>query len=63
MKKKKTDTFYLLPFRERSHEFIVQAYLGGPENVSLQETGPFWNKFLEALRLYQDPKKYASPCC
>uniref|UniRef100_A0A0E0G210 Transglycosylase SLT domain-containing protein n=1 Tax=Oryza nivara TaxID=4536 RepID=A0A0E0G210_ORYNI len=42
--------------RERSHEFIVQAYLGGPENVSLQETGPFWNKFLEALRLYQDPK-------
>uniref|UniRef100_A0A0D9VCQ2 Transglycosylase SLT domain-containing protein n=1 Tax=Leersia perrieri TaxID=77586 RepID=A0A0D9VCQ2_9ORYZ len=43
--------------RERSHEFIVQAYLGGPENVNLQETGPFWNKFLEALRLYQDPKK------
>uniref|UniRef100_A0A0E0CGE2 Transglycosylase SLT domain-containing protein n=1 Tax=Oryza meridionalis TaxID=40149 RepID=A0A0E0CGE2_9ORYZ len=42
---------------------LAEAYLGGPENVSLQETGPFWNKFLEALRLYQDPKKYASPCC
>ncbi|RLN08685.1 uncharacterized protein C2845_PM11G15630 [Panicum miliaceum] len=25
--------------REQSYEFIVQAYLGGPENVSLQETG------------------------
>ncbi|XP_052144084.1 uncharacterized protein LOC127763424 isoform X2 [Oryza glaberrima] len=49
--------------RERSHEFIVQAYLGGPENVSLQETGPFWNKFLEALRLYQDPKKEQASCC
>ncbi|KAF0909113.1 hypothetical protein E2562_031619 [Oryza meyeriana var. granulata] len=48
--------------RERSHEFIVQAYLGGPENVSLQETGPFWNKFLEALRLYQDPKKDHAGC-
>ncbi|XP_015688935.1 uncharacterized protein LOC102704945 isoform X2 [Oryza brachyantha] len=49
--------------RERSHEFIVQAYLGGPENVSLQETGPFWNKFLEALKLYQDPKKEHTGCC
>ncbi|KAL6888452.1 hypothetical protein ACP4OV_009478 [Aristida adscensionis] len=43
--------------RERSHEFIVQAYLGGPENVNLQETGPFWNQFLEALAHYEDPKK------
>ncbi|KAG8069887.1 hypothetical protein GUJ93_ZPchr0006g44913 [Zizania palustris] len=49
--------------RERSHEFIVQAYLGGPENVNLQETGPFWNKFLEALKLYQDPKKEQASCC
>jgi hypothetical protein len=47
-------------FRERSHEFIVQAYLGGLENVNLQETGPFWNQFLEALKHYQDPKKYTS---
>ncbi|KAK2630739.1 hypothetical protein QOZ80_2AG0102960 [Eleusine coracana subsp. coracana] len=48
--------------RERSHEFIVQAYLGGPENVNLQETGPFWNQFLEALKHYQDPKKDHTGC-
>ncbi|ONM32144.1 Protein VAC14-like protein [Zea mays] len=44
--------------REQSYEFIVQAYLGGPENVSLQETGPFWNQFLESLTQHQDPKNY-----
>ncbi|KAM3241077.1 hypothetical protein ACQJBY_054233 [Aegilops geniculata] len=44
--------------RERSHEFIVQAYLGGPDKVNLQETGPYWKKFLEALIHYEDPKKY-----
>lgn len=49
--------------REQSYEFIVQAYLGGPENVSLQETGPFWNQFLEALTQYQDPKKDHNSCC
>jgi len=49
--------------REQSYEFIVQAYLGGPENVNLQETGPLWNQFLEALALYQDPKKENSSCC
>ncbi|WVZ77725.1 hypothetical protein U9M48_025556 [Paspalum notatum var. saurae] len=49
--------------REQSYEFIVQAYLGGPENVNLQETGPFWNQFLEALKLYQDPKKDNNSCC
>ncbi|AQK60388.1 transglycosylase SLT domain containing protein expressed [Zea mays] len=49
--------------REQSYEFIVQAYLGGPENVSLQETGPFWNQFLESLTQYQDPKKYACAFC
>ncbi|KAG2648796.1 uncharacterized protein LOC120654773 isoform X4 [Panicum virgatum] len=49
--------------REQSYEFIVQAYLGGPENVNLQETGPLWNQFLEALALCQDPKKENSSCC
>ncbi|VAI56398.1 unnamed protein product [Triticum turgidum subsp. durum] len=43
--------------QERSHEFIVQAYLGGPDKVNLQETGPYWKKFLEALIHYEDPKK------
>ncbi|OAY71172.1 hypothetical protein ACMD2_09240 [Ananas comosus] len=49
--------------RERSHEFIVQAYLGGPENVNLQETGPLWNKFQEALSYYGDSKKDQGSCC
>ncbi|XP_044953893.1 uncharacterized protein LOC123404044 isoform X2 [Hordeum vulgare subsp. vulgare] len=49
--------------RERSHEFIVQAYLGGPDKVNLQETGPYWKKFLEALRHYEDPKKDQTSCC
>ncbi|PKA64082.1 hypothetical protein AXF42_Ash005094 [Apostasia shenzhenica] len=48
--------------RERSREFIVQAYLGGPENVSLQETGSFLKKFQEALQYYQDPKKKVGIC-
>lgn len=47
---------FVLP-RERSYQFIVQAYLCGPENVNLQETGPFWNKFQQALCYYEDPKK------
>ncbi|VAI44786.1 unnamed protein product [Triticum turgidum subsp. durum] len=49
--------------RERSHEFIVQAYLGGPDKVNLQETGPYWKKFLEALVHYEDPKKDQTSCC
>nr|XP_029118720.1 uncharacterized protein LOC105039682 isoform X4 [Elaeis guineensis] len=48
--------------RQRSHEFIIQAYLGGPENVNLQETGPFWNKFLEALSYYEDSKRDSGSC-
>ncbi|KAI0495598.1 hypothetical protein KFK09_021900 [Dendrobium nobile] len=49
--------------RERSQEFVVQAYMGGPENVNLQETGPFWKKFQEALRYYEVPKKERRGCC
>ncbi|KAG1326410.1 Endo-type membrane-bound lytic murein transglycosylase A [Cocos nucifera] len=48
--------------RQRSHEFIVQAYLGGPENVNIQETGPFWNRFQEALSYYEDSKKDSGSC-
>ncbi|MCL7032646.1 hypothetical protein MKW94_000620 [Papaver nudicaule] len=42
--------------RERSPQFVIQAYLGGPENVKLQETGPVWLKFEQALSYYEDPK-------
>lgn len=43
--------------RERSLQFVVQAYLGGPQNVNLQETGPMWLKFEEALSRYEELKK------
>lgn len=48
--------------RERSPQFVVQAYLGGPENVNLQATGPLWLKFEEALSYYHDPKKEQGSC-
>ncbi|XP_042505901.1 uncharacterized protein LOC122082419 isoform X1 [Macadamia integrifolia] len=48
--------------RERTPEFIVQAYLGGPENVNLQQTGPLWIKFEEALSQYPDTKKDKGTC-
>uniref|UniRef100_A0A2N9FFQ5 Transglycosylase SLT domain-containing protein n=1 Tax=Fagus sylvatica TaxID=28930 RepID=A0A2N9FFQ5_FAGSY len=46
--------------RERTPQFIVQAYIAGPKNVNLQETGPLWLKFTQALGNYEDIKKYAS---
>ncbi|KAG0469985.1 hypothetical protein HPP92_016685 [Vanilla planifolia] len=49
--------------RERNQEFLVQAYLGGPENVKLQETGPLWKKFQEVLQNYEDKKKETRRCC
>ncbi|XP_057950159.1 uncharacterized protein LOC131145098 isoform X1 [Malania oleifera] len=48
--------------RERTPEFVVQAYLGGPENVSLQETGPLWLKFEEALLGYEEIKREQGSC-
>ncbi|KAG9136567.1 hypothetical protein Leryth_014410 [Lithospermum erythrorhizon] len=47
--------------RERTPQFIVQAYLGGPQNAT-EENGPQWLKFEEALSLY-DPKKDEGSCC
>lgn len=43
--------------RERQPQFVVQAYFGGPQNVNLQETGPVWLKFEEALGRYEDMKR------
>ncbi|KAK1277187.1 hypothetical protein QJS04_geneDACA021328 [Acorus gramineus] len=48
--------------RERTAEFVVQAYLGGPENVNLQETGPLWRKFRETIRYYEDPRRERGSC-
>ncbi|KAK1307764.1 hypothetical protein QJS10_CPA09g00856 [Acorus calamus] len=43
--------------KERTAEFVVQAYLGGPENVNLLETGPLWRKFRETINYYEDPRR------
>lgn len=48
--------------RERTDQFIVQAYLKGPENVNLQETGPLWTKFQETICYYEDKKKELGQC-
>ncbi|KAM4070831.1 hypothetical protein ACJW30_11G015500 [Castanea mollissima] len=42
--------------RERTPQFVVQAYISGPKNVNLQETGPLWLKFMQALGNYEDTK-------
>ncbi|XP_065626583.1 uncharacterized protein LOC112032086 isoform X1 [Quercus suber] len=42
--------------RERTPQFVVQAYISGPKNVNLQETGPLWLKFMQALGNYEDIK-------
>ncbi|PIA37696.1 hypothetical protein AQUCO_03000324v1 [Aquilegia coerulea] len=43
--------------RERTAQFVVQAYLGRPDNVNLAETGPLWLKFEEALSYYGDLRR------
>ncbi|KAL2475874.1 Transglycosylase SLT domain 1 [Abeliophyllum distichum] len=48
--------------RERSPQFVVQAYISGPQNVNLQETGPIWLKFEEALNRYEEIKKDQCSC-
>ncbi|KAK9156143.1 hypothetical protein Sjap_003623 [Stephania japonica] len=48
--------------RERTPQFVIQAYLGGPDNVSLQETGPLWRKFEDALNHYEDTNKEQGNC-
>lgn len=42
--------------RQRTPQFIVQAYLAGPKNVNLQETGHHWLNFEKAVTYYE-PKK------
>ncbi|KAH9677000.1 transglycosylase [Citrus sinensis] len=43
--------------KERTPQFVVQAYLEGPKNVNLQETGPSWLKFEQALGNYEATKR------
>ncbi|KAG8386650.1 hypothetical protein BUALT_Bualt03G0170700 [Buddleja alternifolia] len=43
--------------RARTRQFVVQAYVSGPQNVNLQDTSPIWTKFEEALSRYESAKK------
>lgn len=43
--------------RQRTPQFVVQAYLAGPKNVNLQETGHYWINFEEAITHYERTKK------
>ncbi|KAJ4705778.1 Transglycosylase SLT domain [Melia azedarach] len=49
--------------RERTPQFVVQAYLEGPKNVNLQETGPSWLKFEQALSNYDVTKNKIQGTC
>lgn len=49
--------------RERSDKFIIQAYMGGPKGVNVQETGPLWLKYLDTLPKYETNKKASQGGC
>eukprot|EP01018_Ginkgo_biloba_P031531 Gb_16970 [translate_table: standard] len=49
--------------RERTDQFIVQAYVGGPQSVNVQDTGPFWLKYLDALPKYEVKRKNSQGSC
>ncbi|XP_057724979.1 uncharacterized protein LOC130940765 isoform X1 [Arachis stenosperma] len=48
--------------RERTPEFVVQAYCVGPQNVNPQDTNTLWLKFEEALSSYEDGKGNNDSC-
>ncbi|XP_028803828.1 uncharacterized protein LOC114758893 [Neltuma alba] len=48
--------------RERTPEFVVQAYLVGPKNVNPQDTGPLRLKYEEAISKYEEIKRNHGSC-
>ncbi|MED6199839.1 hypothetical protein PIB30_079637 [Stylosanthes scabra] len=48
--------------RERTPEFVVQAYSVGPQNVNPQDKSTIWLKFEEALSSYEDKKGTNDSC-
>lgn len=49
--------------RQRNDQFIIKAYLVGPQNVNTQMAGPYWLKYLEALIHYQQQKERRHRLC
>ena len=43
--------------RERTPQFVVQAYVEGPKNANVNEAGPIWLKFKEAIAQYEEARK------
>ncbi|KAK7243803.1 hypothetical protein RIF29_38615 [Crotalaria pallida] len=43
--------------RERTPEFVAEAYFVGPKNVNPQDTSPLWLKFVETLSKYEETKR------
>ncbi|KAF5477277.1 hypothetical protein F2P56_003928 [Juglans regia] len=48
--------------RERTPQFVVQAFIAGPKNANLQETGPICLKFQQTLSNYEDTKRDEVGC-
>ncbi|MED6159007.1 hypothetical protein PIB30_038316 [Stylosanthes scabra] len=48
--------------RERTPEFVVQAYWVGPQNVNPQDKSTIWLKFEEALSSYEGKKGNNDSC-
>ncbi|KAK8479266.1 hypothetical protein V6N11_064494 [Hibiscus sabdariffa] len=47
---------------QRNMEFIVQAYISGPENVNPEETCPHWSEFEQALTTYDIRERNGGRC-
>ncbi|XP_010497751.1 PREDICTED: uncharacterized protein LOC104775289 isoform X1 [Camelina sativa] len=48
---------------QRSNQFIVQAYMRGPDHVDLEQSCPIWLKFEQALSYYEESKSRESGSC
>ncbi|CAN8293107.1 unnamed protein product [Cochlearia groenlandica] len=49
--------------RERSNQFIVQAYINGPDHVDLEAAScPLWLKIEQALSYYEESKRDPANC-
>ncbi|KAM7532397.1 hypothetical protein LguiB_035807 [Lonicera macranthoides] len=49
--------------RERTPQFVVQAYVEGPKNANVNEAGPVWLKFKEAIAQYEEARKEQEGSC
>lgn len=48
--------------RHRSDQFVVQAFLVGPQNINAQNAGPLWSEYLTALTDYQPKRRRQWGC-